>query len=71
MSEKTLLRTMVLPAGQDWVWYPDLNMVGLSDRLDEQGRREAVRAMQWWWQRAGWESVDPPNEFVVSGNVAV
>lgn len=51
MTEQTVFRTAKLPEGQDFVWHPDLNLVELSDRLDLDGRLQALTDLQKWWRR--------------------
>jgi hypothetical protein len=58
VSEETLCRTMELDEGTDWVWFPDLNMIGLSSRLDCAGRERAIDEMQRQWRRAHLRTVE-------------
>lgn len=48
--EKTVVHTLDLPEGTDWVWFSDANMVGLSRRLDEEGRQRALRELCAKWR---------------------
>ena len=50
-AEETVFRVMCLPDGRDWMHFADLNMVGLSDRLDLDGRIAAVVELQKQWKR--------------------
>lgn len=50
-NEKTVIRVMSLPEGRDWVYYGDLNVIGVSDRLDEAGQMVAVLDLQAEWRR--------------------
>lgn len=52
MVEDTVFRTIELPDGVDWAWYPDLNVVALSVRLDCEGRQRAVDELQVHWRRS-------------------
>lgn len=49
-SEETIIRTLDLPAGRDWVWFADVNCIGLSSRLDCEGRQRAVAELQEQWR---------------------
>lgn len=51
-SEDTKFVTLDLPDGREWAWYPDLNVVGLSSRLDCAGKLRAVDEMHKQWRRA-------------------
>lgn len=51
VGEDTIIRTLDLPEGQDYAWYPDLNVVALSSRLDCEGRLRAFNDLQSWWRR--------------------
>lgn len=42
-DDETVVTTIDLPEGKDYVTFDDLNIVGLSSRLDEDGRREVLR----------------------------
>ena len=44
-EEKTIVRTLELPAGQEYVVFDDLNVVGLSSRLKKRGRREVLSSL--------------------------
>jgi hypothetical protein len=50
-NEKTVIRVMSLPEGKDWVWFGDVNVIGVSDRLDEAGQMVAVLDLQAEWRR--------------------
>lgn len=41
-DEQTIVRTLDLPEGQDYVLYRDMNIVAVSSRLDEAGRERAL-----------------------------
>jgi hypothetical protein len=41
-SEETIVRTLDLPEGQEYLVFADANVVGLSSRLDEDRRREVL-----------------------------
>ena len=41
-AEKTVIVTVNLPPGQNWVWFADCNMVGLAPHLDADGRWQAL-----------------------------
>lgn len=49
--EETVVMPAQLPDGQDWAWHPDLNIVEVSDRLDEAGVMVAVLDLQAQWRR--------------------
>lgn len=51
-NESTVIRVMSLPEGRDWVWFGDLNVIGVSDRLDEAGQMVAVLDLQSQWRRS-------------------
>jgi hypothetical protein len=51
MIEQTVFRTMELPQGQDYLPFPELNVVVLSDRLNCEGRRRAIEEYQAQWRR--------------------
>lgn len=51
-SEQTVFVTMDLPDGEDWTWMPDVNVVGLSSRLDCEGRLRALDDLQRQWKRS-------------------
>lgn len=42
MNEETLIRTVELPYGQDWLWYGDANILCLSPRLHTEADRQAA-----------------------------
>lgn len=50
MGERTIIRTMNLPDNQDYAWYPDLNVVALSSRLDAAGRQAAIDELHRSWK---------------------
>lgn len=50
--EETVIHILDLPAGQDWVWFADGNIIGLSRRLDEAGREAALCDLQATWRRS-------------------
>lgn len=50
MNDRTIVRTVRLPAGKDFHWFNDLNLLALSDRLDAAGRRRAVDQLQAQWR---------------------
>lgn len=52
MTEKTIIHTMELPYGQEWLWYPEANMVALSPCLDAAGRERALSEVQAYWRRS-------------------
>ena len=52
MTEKTLIKTLDLPLGQDWEWFGDANIVGLSRHLDAAGRERALNEVQDHWRRS-------------------
>lgn len=41
-DEQSIVRTLDLPDGQDYVLYRDMNVVAVSSRLDEAGRERAL-----------------------------
>jgi hypothetical protein len=41
-GEETLIRTLDLPAGKDYVWFADCNVVALGRHLDVAGRERAL-----------------------------
>lgn len=43
MSNRATQVIIDLPEGQDYVWYEDLNIVGLASRLDPAGRERALQ----------------------------
>lgn len=51
-SEETLIIPARLPDGQDWAWHPDLNIVEVSDRLDDAGIMVALCDLQAQWRRS-------------------
>lgn len=51
MNEKTLIKTLELPHGQNWAWYGDANIVVLSPCLDAEGREQALSELQDHWRR--------------------
>lgn len=66
MIEKTVIKTLELPYGQDWLWYPDANVVVLAPHLDACGRERALSEVQAHWRRS-WihivtDSEPPPTE---------
>lgn len=52
MVEETVFRTIDLPDGQDWAWYPDLNVVGLRRGLDCASKLRAIDELQQHWRRS-------------------
>lgn len=51
MSEETVFRVIDLPDGQDWAWYPDLNVIGLRRGLVGVGRMRALDELYRHWRR--------------------
>lgn len=51
MNDRTIVKISHLPEGRDYAWHPDLNLVELSARLDEAGRRDALTCLQRSWLR--------------------
>lgn len=62
MNEETLVITVDLPPGQDWAWYADLNIVGLSSHLCTGGRERALFELQAAWRRRFVRIVPPGGE---------
>lgn len=52
IGEDTVIRTVELPEGLDYVWYGDANVLAFSSRLDCAGRMRAVDELQKQWRRA-------------------
>lgn len=52
MAEETIVKVLDLAEGRDWRWYADANIVVLSSRLDEDGRRRALDELQGHWRRS-------------------
>lgn len=50
-SEETVFRTIELPNGQSWAWYPDLNIIAFAPHLDCAGRQRAIDEIQAQWRR--------------------
>lgn len=50
-TEDTIIMPAQLPDGQDWAWHPDLNIVEVSDRLDDAGIMVALCDLQAQWRR--------------------
>lgn len=46
-----MIVTMDLPEGREYVWFGDLNVVGLSSSLDCDGRQRAIDELQRTWRR--------------------
>ena len=42
--------TMALPYDQEWLWYPELNIVALAPHLDVEGRERALDELQAQWR---------------------
>lgn len=59
--EPTLIRRMQLAPGTDWVWMPELNIVGVSADLDDAGVEAALNDVQVQWRRKLMRMV-PPSE---------
>jgi hypothetical protein len=51
-TEETKIVTMPLPFGQDWCWYPDLNIIALSNQLDAAGRERALDEFLASWRHS-------------------
>jgi hypothetical protein len=51
-NEQTIVKVMQLPEGKDWRWFPDLNLVVVSDRLDKAGQAAALADLQEKWRRS-------------------
>lgn len=49
MPEETVFHAMDLPDGEDWAWFPDLNVVGLRRGLDWAGKLRAIDELQRHW----------------------
>lgn len=49
--EDTIIIPARLPDGQDWAYHSDLNIVEVSDRLDEAGIMVALCDLQAQWRR--------------------
>lgn len=63
VDEKTLVKTMELPAGQDWEWFSDANIIAVSSHLDLCGRARAMAEAVRFSQRR--EPVAPEPNFTV------
>lgn len=50
--EETVVVTIDLPEGKDYEWFAEANVVGLSRRLDEAGRQQALCQMFQEWRRS-------------------
>ena len=50
--EQTIVRVMDLPEGQETVWFPDCNMVGVARRLCEEERDRAIQELTVRWRRS-------------------
>lgn len=50
-SEKTVVKVLPLPPGTPWRWYPDANVIAVSDQLDEAGVEAAICELQAKWRR--------------------
>lgn len=68
MNEETIVRTMALPYGQDWLWIGDANVVVLASHLCPEGRDRALCEVSAFWRRSclrvidGEASVGPATE---------
>lgn len=51
MTEKTIVRVLDLPEGQDWVWYPEANVVGVSSRLCAEEHARVLDELHAQWRR--------------------
>lgn len=61
-TEKTVVVTIPLQ-GRDWAWLGDCNVLALSDRLDDAGRRAALVEVGDTWRRSFLHVVgEQPNE---------
>lgn len=69
MNEDTVVKTLSLPHGRLWEWYPDANVIALSPCLDEAGREAAISEIQEQWRRQ-WIRIVPPALMAVAGSVA-
>lgn len=52
MTEQTLIKTIPLPFGQCWAWYPDANIVALAPNLSAAEREHALCEVQSHWRRS-------------------
>jgi hypothetical protein len=57
--EKTIIKVMRLPEGEDWKYYGDLNVIAVSDQLDEAGQMVAILDLQAHWRRSMIHVVEP------------
>lgn len=48
--EETVFRTINLPAGQDWAYYSDVNVLAFGSHLDCEGKMRAFAEMQADWR---------------------
>jgi hypothetical protein len=51
VNEATLIKTLDLPFGQEFVIYADANILALSPRLDREGRERALDEACREWRR--------------------
>lgn len=52
MIEQTIVLTLSLKDGEDYVWYGDANTVGLSSRLTEAERARALEDLASQWRQS-------------------
>lgn len=66
MTEKTVVKTIELPDGRDWLWYADANVVALAPHLDDEGRERALSEVQAFWRRSCLHLVPDPAETLMT-----
>lgn len=52
MNDDTLIKTMPLPDGRLWEWFPDANVVVLAPGMCPAQQEEALNQVQAHWRRS-------------------
>lgn len=60
MAETMVIKTLELPYGQDWLPYPDANVIALAPHLDETARERALCEARAYLRRVDVVSDDQP-----------
>jgi hypothetical protein len=62
LDEYTIIRTIELPHGRDWEWYPDANVVALAPHIvTETQRSQALFEVYRHWRRNCIQIVESPS----------
>lgn len=70
MNEATIIKTLDLPPGQDWILYSDANVIVLASRLDPCERDRALDEVCAHWRRSRFTVVPAAAVLALTGAAA-